>query len=233
MTRPRLTRIGGHAAPNNVRRRAALDAQTCATAKLQKDHAAPILAVARLVLRRPSWVERRRRAPRLAVILNVAASINPAAKISPTTWPGRVENAVAHQQTPRQPLASGPTPSTRARGPRYPAGVKRSVQVEIAGQQLTIRSDEGADYVHQLAEYVDAHLRVLSGGRRITNSAGVQRVALLVAMQLADELFREKDLHQRFRRRVGDRLETLRRALDDHEQRLATLHEQPQPGPTP
>jgi cell division protein ZapA len=105
--------------------------------------------------------------------------------------------------------------------------VKRSVQVEIAGQQLTIRSDEGADYVQQLAEYVDAHLRVLSGGRRITNSAGVQRVALLVAMQLADELFREKDLHQRFRRRVGDRLETLRRALDDHEQRLAALHEQP------
>jgi hypothetical protein len=46
-------------------------------------------------------------------------------------------------------------------------------------------------------------------------------------MQLADELFREKDLHQRFRRRVGDRLETLRRALDDHEQRLAALHEQP------
>jgi cell division protein ZapA len=113
---------------------------------------------------------------------------------------------------------------------RYRARVKRSVQVEIAGQQLTIRSDEGADYVQQLAEYVDAHLRVLSGGRRITNAAGLQRVALLVAMQLADELFREKDLHQRFRRRVGDRLDTLRRALDEHEQRLASLQDQPQAG---
>lgn len=101
--------------------------------------------------------------------------------------------------------------------------MKRSVQVEIAGQQLTIRSDEGAEYVGQLADYVDAHLRVLSGGRRITNQQGLQRVALLVAMQLADELFREKDLHQRFRRRVGDKLEVLRRAIDDHEQRLAGL----------
>lgn len=101
--------------------------------------------------------------------------------------------------------------------------MKRSVQVEIAGQQLTIRSDEGADYVHQLADYVDAHLRVLSGGRRVTNQQGLQRIALLVAMQLADELFREKDLHQRFRRRVGDKLEVLRRAIDDHEQRLAGL----------
>jgi len=101
--------------------------------------------------------------------------------------------------------------------------VKRSIQVEIAGQQLTIRSDEGAEYVHQLADYVDAHLRVLSGGRRITSQQNLQRVALLVAMQLADELFREKDLHQRFRRRVGDKLDVLRRAIDDHEHRLAGL----------
>ena len=50
-------------------------------------------------------------------------------------------------------------------------------------------------------------------------------------MQLADELFREKDLHQRFRRRVTDRLVSLRRALDDHEQRLAALQEQPKDTP--
>jgi cell division protein ZapA len=117
--------------------------------------------------------------------------------------------------------------------PGYRRRVKRSVQVEIAGQQLTIRSDEGADYVHQLAEYVDAHLRVLSGGRRITNQQSLQRVALLVAMQLADELFREKDLHQRFRRRVGDKLEVLRRAIDDHEQRLAGLGQDAAQAPPP
>lgn len=98
--------------------------------------------------------------------------------------------------------------------------MKQSVSVEIAGQTLSIRSDEGPEYVQELADYVDAHLRELTDGRR---SYSLQRMALLVAMQIADELFREKDLHQRFRRRVGDRLETLRRALDDHEQRLAAL----------
>ena len=94
---------------------------------------------------------------------------------------------------------------------------------------------KGADYVHQLADYVDAHLKLLSGGRRITNSTGLQRAALLVAMQLADELFREKDLHQRFRRKVGDKLEVLRRALDEHEQRLAAMQDPPRdvPGPPP
>ncbi len=111
--------------------------------------------------------------------------------------------------------------------------MNRWYQVEIAGQQHAFRSDEGADYVHQLADYVDAHLRVLSGGRRITNSTGLQRVALLVAMQLADELFREKDLHQRFRRKVGDKLEALRRALDDHEQRLAAMQDPPKDAAPP
>ncbi|WAS99472.1 cell division protein ZapA [Nannocystis punicea] len=101
--------------------------------------------------------------------------------------------------------------------------MKRSVQVEIAGQTLTIRSDEGPDYVQQLAEFVDGHLQLLSGSgsKRINNAANAQRIALLVAMQIADELFREKDLHQRFRRKVHERLLGLRLALDQHEQRLA------------
>ncbi|MDC0723010.1 cell division protein ZapA [Nannocystis bainbridge] len=100
--------------------------------------------------------------------------------------------------------------------------MKRSVQVEIAGQTLTIRSDEGQDYVQQLAEFVDGHLQLLSSGaKRVNSAANAQRVALLVAMQIADELFREKDLHQRFRHKVHERLQGLRRALDQHEQRLA------------
>jgi cell division protein ZapA len=98
--------------------------------------------------------------------------------------------------------------------------VKRSVHVEIAGQRLSIRSDEGPQYVQALADYVDAQLGQLTGGRR-TAAPSVQRVALLVAIQLADELFRERDLHRRFRARVADKLTTLRQALDAHEANLA------------
>jgi cell division protein ZapA len=95
------------------------------------------------------------------------------------------------------------------------AAVKRSVQVEIAGQRLSIKSDEGPQYVQALADYVDAQLRALTQGRR-ANAPNVQRVALLVAIQLADELFRERDLHRRFRARVADKLVALREALDAH-----------------
>jgi cell division protein ZapA len=98
--------------------------------------------------------------------------------------------------------------------------VKRSVKVEIAGQELSIRSDEGPEYVQELADYVDAHLRELSGDRRVHSP---QRMALLVAIQITDELFREKDLHHRFRSRVQARLQALETALAEHESLIAEL----------
>ena len=110
---------------------------------------------------------------------------------------------------------------TRAKCDRVPTAVKRSVEVDIAGQKLMIRSDEGPDYVQELADYVDAHLRELSSGKRTTYN--LQRMALLVAMQIADELFREKDLHQRLRQRVEAKLQALKSAVDEHESRLQAL----------
>ena len=97
--------------------------------------------------------------------------------------------------------------------------MKRSVEVEISGQRLTIRSDESPQYVQALADYVDAQLRELAPGGR--TGLQLQRMALLVAMAMADELFREKDLHRQFRARVTHKLEALQAALAEHEQHLS------------
>ncbi len=99
--------------------------------------------------------------------------------------------------------------------------MKQTVEVEIAGQRLSIRSDEGPAYVQELADYVDAQLRQLVAGGRST--INLQRVALLVAIQLADELFREKDLHRQFRQRVGTKLDALESALNEHQRRLEDM----------
>lgn len=96
--------------------------------------------------------------------------------------------------------------------------MKQSVEVEIAGQKLVIRTDEGPGYVHELADYVDAQLKQFGGDKRATFN--LQRVALLVAIQLADELFREKDLHRQFRQRMNAKLDALDDALREHEARL-------------
>jgi cell division protein ZapA len=100
--------------------------------------------------------------------------------------------------------------------------MKQSVQVQIAGQTLSIRSDEGPEYVQELADYVDGHLRELVGTKR---TYSLQRMALLVAMQIADEFFREKDLRRRFRGRVEARLKTLESAVDEHENTLTAVDE--------
>ena len=100
--------------------------------------------------------------------------------------------------------------------------MKQTVEVEIAGQKLTIRSDEGPQYVQELADYVDSQMRQLVDKRATFN---LQRAALLVAIQLADELFREKDLHQRFRQRMGAKLEAIEGALVEHERRVLALEE--------
>lgn len=99
--------------------------------------------------------------------------------------------------------------------------MKQSVEVEIAGQKLVIRSDEGPQYVQELADYVDAQLRQVGGDTR--SSYNLQRVALLVAMQITDELFREKDLHHQFRQRVAAKLDGLEAALAEHQTRLDAL----------
>lgn len=105
--------------------------------------------------------------------------------------------------------------------------MKQTVEVEIAGQKLVIRSDEGPRYVQELADYVDAQIRQLAPAGR--GAYNLQRVALLVAIQLADELFREKDLHRRFRQRMSAKLQGIDEALREHERRLESLAEPPPP----
>jgi len=95
------------------------------------------------------------------------------------------------------------------------------VHIEIAGQKLAIRSDAGPEYVQELAEYVDGKLRDITAGQR--SSYSLQRAALLVAMQIADELFREKDLNRRFRQRLELKLESLSESLSEHATRLDAL----------
>ena len=104
--------------------------------------------------------------------------------------------------------------------------MKQSVEVELAGQRLVIRTDEGPAYVQELAEYVDAQLKQLAGnaGRSTLN---VQRIALLVAIALADELFREKDLHRRFREQITAKLQALDVALGEHARRIEAIEPPP------
>lgn len=58
--------------------------------------------------------------------------------------------------------------------------------VEIMGREYRIRGAADEQYVREVARYVDAKLREISQGSSLPAS---DRVAILAAMNIADELF--------------------------------------------
>jgi cell division protein ZapA len=66
------------------------------------------------------------------------------------------------------------------------------VKVQIVGEEYALRTDATAEHTRQVADYVDRAIRsVMEGGVVETRKA-----AILVALQVADELLRLRDSDQ-------------------------------------
>lgn len=63
-------------------------------------------------------------------------------------------------------------------------------KVKILNQLYNIRSEDDPDYIRQLAEYVDQKLRQVS---QSTPSVDTLKVAILTALNIADELFQARE----------------------------------------
>src|SRR5687767_6863403 len=66
------------------------------------------------------------------------------------------------------------------------ATMKRPVTVTIAGQRFALRTDTEEAAVQKLAAFVDARVKET---QKATRTADTQSVAILVALQIAEELF--------------------------------------------
>lgn len=87
----------------------------------------------------------------------------------------------------------------------------RVIPVEIQGQRYPIRSTLDADYVRRLASYVDERMRAASDS---TPSGDSLRLAVLAALNIADELFRCRDANRTRDGHWVERAEELERLLD-------------------
>ena len=90
------------------------------------------------------------------------------------------------------------------------------IRVDINDQQYTIRGDLDQEYMQKLAKYVDGKMRVIAERTRTVDSL---RVAVLAALNVADEYHRLKAQHEATTKRVeemvGECSETLDRAISD------------------
>lgn len=84
--------------------------------------------------------------------------------------------------------------------------MKNKVTVTIAGRDYTMVAVEDEAYVRQCAAHVDAQLRETSGGRLSQADA-----AVLAAMNIADQYFKEQAAAENLRRQIKDGLEEANR----------------------
>lgn len=70
--------------------------------------------------------------------------------------------------------------------------------VEIFGQRLGLRADGDAEQLQELARFVDQRMREVADR---TSSVDTVRIAILTALNIADELYKERETDQDDRQR--------------------------------
>ena len=90
--------------------------------------------------------------------------------------------------------------------------MKRSVTVQIAGVKYALKTEEDDRYVKQMAAFVDGKIRDV---QKHTRTVDTQAVAVLTALQIAEELFNERrqsgDLRKKIREKSQSLLDVLTR----------------------
>jgi cell division protein ZapA len=85
------------------------------------------------------------------------------------------------------------------------------ISVDIHGQRYPIRSALDPEYVHRLARYVDQKMRAAG---EMTPAGDSVRIAVLAALNIADELLRCRDLSRVRNGELAERAGEIERLLD-------------------
>jgi cell division protein ZapA len=84
--------------------------------------------------------------------------------------------------------------------------VKRSINVQIAGVKYSLKTDEDERWVKSIAAFVDGKIREAQKHGRTVDT---QSVAVLTAMQIAEELFTERRATRELRKSIRERSQSL------------------------
>ncbi len=87
----------------------------------------------------------------------------------------------------------------------------RVVTVEIMGQRFAIRSSLDTEYVNRLASYVDQKIQVAT---EHSTGGDTVRIAVLAAMNIADEYFRSRDTETSLEAALKARAGEIERMVD-------------------
>lgn len=84
--------------------------------------------------------------------------------------------------------------------------MKKAIEVEIMGERVTLRTDEDEEHVRNVAGYVDRKMQEIVKATRPTAKSSI---AMLAALNIADEYQRLKDHQEAISQRVNVLLKRL------------------------
>jgi cell division protein ZapA len=89
------------------------------------------------------------------------------------------------------------------------------MKIEIYDQTYSVNSGQSDEYLRELAAYVDGKMREVAEATRIADSL---KVAVLAALNIADEMFavreRQKEIEGPLRKRVEKCVSMVEKALE-------------------
>ncbi|MEE8320009.1 MAG: cell division protein ZapA [bacterium] len=85
------------------------------------------------------------------------------------------------------------------------------VDVEIFGKVYTVRGEKDVEYVRRVAEYVDRKMREIS---QVTDTVSTSRIAILAALNIADEFFDLREETDEFESRMKNLSRKIDKALE-------------------
>ena len=88
---------------------------------------------------------------------------------------------------------------------------KNVLKVRIYGAEYSIRGEADANYIKAIAEYLDSKMREVDKNVRVDSSL---KVAILASLNIADELFRERQEKEQLRIQLEDKLKELNALID-------------------
>jgi cell division protein ZapA len=92
------------------------------------------------------------------------------------------------------------------------SGDKGSISVEIFGHEYRIKGDADPDYMAQIAGFVDTKMKEVAQG---ASAGSLAKIGILAALNIADELFKERSDRQKIMDDVESATRRMRRKLEE------------------
>ena len=88
----------------------------------------------------------------------------------------------------------------------------QKIRVNIFGSEYVLKASENQEYIINIAKFVDEKMRAIDKTNSINSKS---KVAILAALNIAEELFEEREYRERLLNQFNEQSRKLNRSLEN------------------